>query len=294
MRPTGVVDVGEHGRAACSVSRVGERRSRPRSGSVSVREVGAAGAGLVAGAEREEEVGARTRFASRGEHGVGRRPRRRARRPRPRSRSRRGDRGAERGEPGGGGEEARGGPSRRRGSRRSVSRSRTARDRARRRARRRRSSAARVAGPHDAVGARGRRSRWNSRSARLGLGAEDAVLAAGVEAERVEAALELGDVVAAQHRPARGRAGGRRGGTPLSTSAAQVSGPQMPSTRSPRASWNARTALRRSRRRTTPSDATVVNPAAVEALLEVADDRPAHRRTAAASRPRHGSGRLKR
>ena len=36
----------------------------------------------------------------------------------------------------------------------------------------------------------------------LGLGAEDAVLAAGVEAERVQPALQLGHVVAAQHRPA--------------------------------------------------------------------------------------------
>ena len=35
-----------------------------------------------------------------------------------------------------------------------------------------------------------------------GVGAEDAVLAAGVEAERVEPVLELGDVVAAQHRAA--------------------------------------------------------------------------------------------
>ena len=37
----------------------------------------------------------------------------------------------------------------------------------------------------------------------LGLAAEDAVLAPGVEAERVQPALELGDVVAAQHRPDR-------------------------------------------------------------------------------------------
>ena len=44
--------------------------------------------------------------------------------------------------------------------------------------------------------------RWNSTSAPVGVVAEDAVLAAGVEAERVQAALELGDVVAAQHRPA--------------------------------------------------------------------------------------------
>ena len=44
--------------------------------------------------------------------------------------------------------------------------------------------------------------RWNSRSARGGVGAEDAVFVAGVEAERVEAALELDDVVAAQHRAA--------------------------------------------------------------------------------------------
>ena len=36
----------------------------------------------------------------------------------------------------------------------------------------------------------------------LGLGAEDAVLAARVEAEPVQAPLELGDVVAAQHGPA--------------------------------------------------------------------------------------------
>ena len=34
----------------------------------------------------------------------------------------------------------------------------------------------------------------------LGLGPEDAVFAPGVEAERVEATLELADVVAAQHR----------------------------------------------------------------------------------------------
>ena len=36
----------------------------------------------------------------------------------------------------------------------------------------------------------------------LGLRAEDAVLAAGVEAESVQAALQLGDVVTAEHRPA--------------------------------------------------------------------------------------------
>ena len=35
---------------------------------------------------------------------------------------------------------------------------------------------------------------------RLGLGSEDAVLAAGVEPERVQPTLELGHVVAAQHR----------------------------------------------------------------------------------------------
>jgi hypothetical protein len=37
---------------------------------------------------------------------------------------------------------------------------------------------------------------------RLGVGPEDAVLLAGIEAEAVETVLELGDVVAAQHRPA--------------------------------------------------------------------------------------------
>ena len=42
--------------------------------------------------------------------------------------------------------------------------------------------------------------RWNCAERGLGLGAEDAVLAPGVEAERVEAALEVVDVVAAQHR----------------------------------------------------------------------------------------------
>ena len=95
--------------------------------------------------------------------------------------------------------------------------------------------------------------RWNSRSAAVGVGAEDAVLAPGVEAERVQPALELGDVVAAQHRAARGRAAGRRGAKPLSTSAAQVSGPHIavdpeparrPGTRGPRA---------RSRRRSCPA-----------------------------------------
>ncbi len=44
--------------------------------------------------------------------------------------------------------------------------------------------------------------RWNSLERAGGVGAEDAVFLAGVEAERVEAALELDDVVAAQHRAA--------------------------------------------------------------------------------------------
>ena len=42
--------------------------------------------------------------------------------------------------------------------------------------------------------------RWNSRNARRGLGTEDAVFAAGVEAESVEGVLERADVVAAEVR----------------------------------------------------------------------------------------------
>ena len=44
--------------------------------------------------------------------------------------------------------------------------------------------------------------RWNSLERAGGVGPEDAVFLARVEAERVEAALELDDVVAAQHRAA--------------------------------------------------------------------------------------------
>ena len=55
--------------------------------------------------------------------------------------------------------------------------------------------------------------RWNSRSAAAVVVTEDAVLAAGVEAERVQPALELGDVVAAQHRPALVEHADRRGGS---------------------------------------------------------------------------------
>ena len=91
------------------------------------------------------------------------------------------------------------GPSRRRGPWRSSSRSRTAGDRARReradpveaRADGRRSA--------DPVGREpGAALELDER--RRGVVAEDAVDAAGVEAERVQPALELGDVVAAQHR----------------------------------------------------------------------------------------------
>ena len=58
-----------------------------------------------------------------------------------------------------------------------------------------------VAGPHDAVGREaGVALELPERG--FGLGPEDAVLATGVEAEPVEPALKVGDVVAAQHRPA--------------------------------------------------------------------------------------------
>ena len=89
-------------------------------------------------------------------------------------------------------------PSRRRGARRRSSRSRTVATEPAA-SQLTRPSAARVAGPQT-PSAVAPALRWNWRERGLGLGAEDAVLAAGVEAERVQPALELGDVVAAQHR----------------------------------------------------------------------------------------------
>ena len=74
--------------------------------------------------------------------------------------------------------------------------------------------------------------------------AEDAVDPAGVEAEGAEAPLELGDVVAPEHRAAEveqpvARAVARpRPGRPRS------GGPQTPSTRRPRRYWKASTAAR--------------------------------------------------
>ena len=91
--------------------------------------------------------------------------------------------------------------------------------------------------------------RWNSTSAPRGVVAEDAVLAAGVEAERVQPALELGDVVAAQHRAAAVE-------EPVAEREAALDqrgpglGPQMPSTRSPRAVLERARPRPRSRRRT--------------------------------------------
>ena len=68
----------------------------------------------------------------------------------------------------------------------------------------------------------------------LGLGAEDAVLAAGVEAERVEPALELARRRRRAASARAGRAAGRRARSRSRSSAPHVSGPQMPSTRRPR------------------------------------------------------------
>ena len=85
--------------------------------------------------------------------------------------------------------------------------------------------------------------RWKSVMARRGVRAEDAVDPVGDEAEAAEAGLEVGDVVAPEHRRGARRAAGRRAASPASTRAFQVWAPQMSSTRSPRASWKRRTAV---------------------------------------------------
>ena len=69
---------------------------------------------------------------------------------------------------------------------------------------------------------------------------------------RVQPALELGDVVAAEHRAASVEQPVAEA-KPLSTSAAQVCGPQMPSTRSPRALLEGAHGRARSRHRTMPA-----------------------------------------
>ena len=85
--------------------------------------------------------------------------------------------------------------------------------------------------------------RWNSVSARRVSGAEDPVLLAGVEAQRVQAALELGDVVAPEHRPA-----AVEEAIAEARSRSRPAPPRSPGRRCrrrgcPRASWNARTAV---------------------------------------------------
>ena len=61
-----------------------------------------------------------------------------------------------------------------------------------------RASASAVSGPEDPVAPEARVPLELGERAG-GVGAEDAVFLAGIEAERVEAALELDDVVAAEH-----------------------------------------------------------------------------------------------
>ena len=114
----------------------------------------------------------------------------------------------------------------------------------------------------------------------LGLGPEDAVLAAGVEAEPVEPALQLGDVVAAQHRPAqveqpvaeREAALDERAPRLRSADAVDAQAARCLERRAPR-SRSRRRSHRRPRSRTRPRP---------DALLEVAD------RVAAIAGPQRG------
>ena len=231
----------EHRCAACSV--MPRREAEAALGAERlVGEVGAPRAGLGRRSRARRTTSASNAFASRGEHARGRRRTCRARRSRPRRRSRARDVAApSASRPG---STTRNSAAARRAgaaSRRSVSRSRT-------RATEPAASEPTVAERGDASPARTprRASRprrvGTARERGLGLGAEDAVLAAGVETERVEPALELARRRRRAASAARGRAGGRRGAKPLSISAPHVSRPQMPSTRSPRRVWNARTA----------------------------------------------------
>ena len=202
-----------------------------------VGEVRAARAGLGAGADRDADVGAE-RVGLRGEHARGRRPTCRARRSRPRRAAAGAIAAPSAARPG----------STTRNRRRSRSRRVCAaqrlalahrRDRAGRRACRHVTSAVIVAGPHTPSGSRPC-SRWKLAQRGLGLGAEDAVFAAGVEAERVQPALQLDHVVAAQHRRARCRAGDRRARSRSRSARPTSRGPQMPSTRRPRAASGTR------------------------------------------------------
>ena len=117
-----------------------------------------------------------------------------------------------------------------------------------------RSRAARVSGPQ-MPSARQATLRWKSRRASAVWGPKMPSPRAGVEAEGVERLLEVGDVVAAEHRPSGGRGAGRRAGSRPRPAQLQVWRPQTPSTRRPRAVWNARTARGRACRRSGPASA---------------------------------------
>ena len=274
---------------------VGDRGSRPRSGSGRTRSSGsgsrarrrranarnrsareAVGLGRRAASSSAPEVSSTALGA--GVERARARPRRRA----PRTRGRRPRR------PGG----RRAGA----GSRRSCSRSRTRRRPSPSARAPTRSSAASVAGPADPVGGEPgvaleldeRRGRCRGRGCRPRGRRRSRARSAGAAARRRRrrAASAGGS-----------RAAGRRGANPLSTSAAQVSRPQMPSTRRPRASWNARTAASvrgAEARRARPAGAR--DPSAPRPPLEVADRLAAcaapsgARHHASRDGPRLGSG----
>ena len=111
------------------------------------------------------------------------------------------------------------------------------------------------------------------RQGALGGRPEDAVDPAGVEPERAESELELGDVVAAHHRGGAGRAAGRRARSRPRPARPRCAASQIPLGSRPWSAWNARTAARTCRRRTRRRRQPCRSRAAREARGEVADGR---------------------